>query len=198
MGYCTEAQAAALDKELAQADIQADWLEWADGLIDQWREKTYADEVEITEALDGNGDEMLVLSHRPVTVVSSVLIDETGLSSDAYAWYANGHLVMKAWPLLLDWPAPSAWPVGSQNVQVTYKYGLASSGSVPAEVALCAAQLVCLLARYAKSGQMAGVAERWSIGTVSRSLETKNEGLMAEAKAVLHSTLGARPPRFYG
>jgi hypothetical protein len=198
MGYCTEAQAAALDKSLEQADIQADWLEWADGLIDQWREKTYADEVEITEALDGNGDEMLVLSHRPVTAVSSVLIDETGLSSDAYAWYANGHLVMKAWPLLLDWPAPSAWPVGSQNVQVTYKYGLASSGSVPAEVTLCAAQLVCLLARYVKSSDLAGGWERWTIGSVTSERHGSSGGLMAEAKAVLESTLGARPPRFYG
>jgi hypothetical protein len=194
--YCTEAQAAALDKSLVQADIEADWLEWADGLIDQWREKTYADEVEITEALDGNGDEMLLLSHRPVTAVSSVLIDDTGLSSDAYAWYPNGHLVMKGWPLLLDWPA-ATWPAGHQNVSVTYKYGLASGGSVPAEVALCAAQLVCLIARYVKNGQLAGVAERWSIGSVSRSLETKNEGLMGEAQAILESTLGARPPALY-
>lgn len=197
MPYCTAGQAAALDPNLEQTDVQEDWLEWADGLVDQYREKTYADEVEVTEALDGTGNDLIVLSNRPVTEVSAVLISTAAIASGSYAWYRNGQIRLRPWPPAMGMPPP-AWPVGRQNVSVTYKYGLASSESVPREVALCAAQLVCLIARYVKEGQITGLAERWKIGTVSLDREAKSGGFVTDAQAVMEATLGPRPPAIYG
>ena len=92
MAYTTAAKAAALVDGIAEGDIQAVWLTWADEIIDQWRGDRYPPTATaVTVKIDGTGTDTVYLPF-PVTAVSAVAVEGDTLSSDSYALYKAGYL----------------------------------------------------------------------------------------------------------
>lgn len=94
-----------------------------------------------TVTLDGAGTDALILPEHPVNTVGTVLVN--GTAETAFTWTEDGLLfrgsagcnagVWFGWPTTTGYGYTSYWPVGRQNVQVTYEYGY-PDGEVPRDV----------------------------------------------------------------
>lgn len=179
-----------------ESDVHPEWLDWADDLINDYCGRsfglvptTYTDEHH-----DGNGTDTIVLNNIPVISVSSVKIFGVTLSSSAYGVYN--------WGIKLDNFGDSAtvlpyqvysddfiggnfvFPVGTQNILVTY---VAGESGVPKAVEMVASMIVSKFALFAREGG-AGTSQRWSqagiqmgdtsIGVIPLSLQSDISSLL--------------------
>lgn len=165
--------------------------------VERYRGRSYAPEIEVTENVDGEGTPTIRLASQPVTAVLSVVVanwPQTAAPFDAsaYAWYADGRVSLKPLPEEFALAQP-VWPVGRQNVQVTYRHGRASGAKVPADVQFASAQVTALIAKYAKKGLLGPVAEEWTVGDVKIKVQA-NAQLSAAIQDILEATLGKPSP----
>lgn len=112
-----------------------------------------------TAIFDGSGTDALVLRELPVSAVSEVLIDDSAV--DDWVLKDNGVLVRKSatfsssvWSNGLP---PSIWPLGRQNITVTYDHGYST---VPSSVRMVALSIAARLV-------IQGVAQFETVGDVS-------------------------------
>jgi len=193
MSYCTPEEVAQLDSSLAEtADITPEMLQWADGQVDQYLGRSYVQELQITEKVDGEGTPTVQLPHRPVTSVISVLVDDTTQPTSTWVFYSDGRLSLQPLPEEFD-VGEAVWPVGKQNIQVTYKYGTVAGARIPPHVQFAAAQVAAIIAKYAKMGLLGPGAEDWKVGDVSIKAKA-NAQLGVAIRETLEATLGSRPP----
>lgn len=192
MSYCTPGEAAQLDSSLEETDITPEILQWADGQVDEYLGRSYVQEVEVTDKVDGEGTPTVQLPHRPVTSVSSVLVYSTIQPASTWVVYPDGRLSLQPLPEEFGLDA-AIWPVGKQNITVTYKYGTVAGVRLPADVQFAAAQVTAIIARCAKMGLLGGVAEDWKVGAVSIKAKA-NAQLGVTIRETLEATLGGRPP----
>ena len=193
MSYCTPEEAAQLDSSLvAKDDITPEMLQWADGQVDQYTGRTYVQEVQVTDEVDGEGTPTVQLPHRPVTSVISVLVNDTAQPASTWVFYPDGRLSLQPLPEEFD-VGDAVWPVGKQNIAVTYKYGTVDGVRLPADVQFAAAQVTAIIAKYAKMGLLGPGAEDWKVGDVSIKMKA-NAQLGVAIRETLEATLGGRPP----
>lgn len=192
MSYCTPGEAASLDASLEEEDITPEMLQWADGAVDDHLGRTYVQEVEVTEKVDGNDSPTIRVAHSPVTAVSSVLVEETTQPASTWVFYADGRISLQPLPEEFEVDAPT-WPEGRQNVSVTYKYGTVAGARIPAHVQFAAAQVTAVIAKHAKMSLLGGVSEDWKVGAVTIKAKADKQ-LSATIREVLVGALGPRPP----
>lgn len=109
--------------------------------------------------LDGDGSELLLLPHVPVTDVTAVIVLGTALTADDYEWSADGRLRRRA-----------GWPAAYRAVQVTHDHGY---DPVPDDV-----QAAVLAAAEAELATPTGVA---SMSVGGESVSYTQPGQLADA-----------------
>lgn len=152
---------------LLPEDAQGNFIEAASDLIDRvtWR-KYGISQASIAEVFDGDGQESLWLSLRPVISIASILINDWPLdNSGGWAWTLNGatgKLVRGGGHE--DPRFGLRWPHGSQNILVQYWGGAAN---IPSFIAVATAWTV----RYFRDqGAVSGAYDSETIGRYSYSL----------------------------
>lgn len=110
-----------------------------------------------TITLDGTGTDCLLLPELPVTAAGTVLVN--GGTVNDYALGSNGRLIRMSGTAGVIYGASPIWPMGRENVVVTYDHGYAGS-ALPRDVRMVALSLAARLV-------VQGVATQESLGDVS-------------------------------
>lgn len=162
-------------------------LNAAAGLVDGWCNTTFVSTTATAETHDGTGSRFLHLLHRPVISVTTVTLDTSTLSTDAYEIdYAQGTLVIpydsedernpRIWRR--SGGDNDGWPVGTRNIAVTYTYGYSA---VPDGVSTA----TCMIAAgLYQDGQRRGVSAE-SLGPRSITYDKAQGGLPPAAAMLL-------------
>lgn len=135
----------------------------------------------VTISLDGSGTDCLLLPQRPVGGAGTVTVN--GGTITDYMLTANGMLVRGtagARYATGGWPV---WPLGRQNVTVTFDYGY-QVVDVPADV-----QEVAL--NVAMRAVVQGVAQSETVGDVATTYKVGADDLNANELRILHKYRGA-------
>jgi len=162
-------------------------LNAAAGMVDGWCNTTFVSSNVALEKHNGTGSRYLQLRRRPVLSVSTVELDGTTYSSDAYEIdYEHGQIIIpdddedSRNPRI--WRSANAmrigWPLGTQNIAVSYSHG---HSAVPDEVTVATCQVASGL--YL-SGKRQGVQSE-SLGPRSISYGTASQSMPATAKHLL-------------
>jgi hypothetical protein len=130
-----------------------------------------------TAVLDGTGTDAILLPNIPVTRAGTVLVNGTAITD--YTLNANGILFRGATGT--D-PRP-VWPLGRQNVTVTYDYGYQT---VPSDVRMVA---LSIATRLATQGQ----AVQEAVGDVQIRYQAPPMDLSVGEKLILGKYRQARP-----
>jgi hypothetical protein len=88
--------------------------------------------------LDGTGTDVLLLPQVPVNAAGTVVVNGGTLdatldyvaTSDGELYRTDGTATLAAWGA---WGPTAKWPMGRQNISVTYNHGYAS-GTVPSDI----------------------------------------------------------------
>lgn len=124
-----------------------------------------------TAVLDGSGTDCLLLPHLPVTAAGTVTVNG-GTITD---YVLNGNGMLFRGTAGID-PRP-VWPLGRQNVRVTYDHGYADQ-DIPRDVRMVALSLASRLV-------VQGPAVEENIGTVSIKYAGPPMDLTNSEKAIL-------------
>jgi hypothetical protein len=189
MAATTKAKVAALTG-LAEADIQDDWLTWVEDLLQQYLGAPFGTAT-ATDVLDGKDRDVVFLSKRLVTGVTSVKVFGVALAASAYRLYGGpGYIRMVSQVPFTPTSGllPAVFPAGAQNVEVQYTY----DNPVTPRVEAAATQMVALIARTAKAGLLGtgGVSYRVGEVSVTNAAQVK---LHDELVGIMKSMLGKRP-----
>lgn len=105
------------------SDLQIEnFLDDAEDYVEKYTGKEFT-VVEVTELYDGNGTDTLILDHFPVISLTSLKIEGVEQTEDQYFLYKNiGKIVLKN-AILTGKGVTKVFPVGHQNVSVSYSYG---------------------------------------------------------------------------
>lgn len=117
-------------------------------------EQTFDEVVGDTLTLDGTGTDCLLLPQLPVNAAGTVLVNGTAVTD--YVLADNGRLIRGS--ANSCWSTGAFWPLGRQNVTVTYDHGYAG-GTIPADVRMVALSVASRLV-------IQGVASREQVGDV--------------------------------
>ena len=130
-----------------------------------------------TITVDGTGTDAIVLPELPVSTVGTVgLLDNDGgttLVTD-YAVTDNGVLLRNRGSATDDFPATFNWPVGRQNIQITYSHG----GTVPEDLRMVALSLASRML-------VQGVASRETVGDSQIEYATVGTDMTNGEKAII-------------
>lgn len=131
-----------------------------------------------TITLDGSGTDALLLPEGPVTAAGTVTVAGSAITD--YVLSSNGILYRKVTGSDVDYTdsfRTLTWPVGRQNVTVTYDYGYADE-DLPRDVRMVALAIAARLA-------VQGPALQESIGEVSVRYGVNSTDLTAGEMAIL-------------
>jgi hypothetical protein len=133
-------------------------------------EQTFNEVTDDEVTLDGPGRDALLLPERPVTEVSEVSVN--GVVVTNYVLNGNGVLFRKGTDPIIDysdwaWLPKLIWPVGRQNIVVTYTHGYADD-LFPREVRIVALRVA---ERIFKQPTSAGITSE-TLGSYSVSYAT--------------------------
>lgn len=129
------------------AELQDEWIQWVEDLIDDWTKTTYvatasyADEVH-----SGDGTPVLFVDHPPIVSVSDLKL-EVDTNTDL-SYTSADYKVFDNYIELINWRfsdisnalyQQNIFPEGVGNIKISYVGG---SGTVPAKVEMCATMMV--------------------------------------------------------
>jgi hypothetical protein len=100
-----------------------------------------------TITVDGTGTDAIVLPELPVSNVGTVqLLDSAGGTTAVtdFALKDNGVLLRQRGSVAEDLTAPPAWPIGRQNVRLTYVHGYGTA-DLPRDVRMVALSIASRL-----------------------------------------------------
>jgi len=193
--YCSKETVAAI----ARVDVDILRDEWSDQVEDLISDhegfSTIGSTATITEeAHDGNGSNRIWVKKPPIVSVTSVQIGSispTTLSSSAYKVYDQYIQLVNSNTTSLAEAFDSArnvFPVGTQNVLITYVSGLAA---VPARIELCAAVMIGEIAKvYRKGGADNSLKYGGSAATQGeRTSVAADKGLLATLRSHMENSL---------
>ena len=148
-------------------------------------EQDFNEEIGDQITLDGTGTDALVLPQLPVNNVGTVnLIDSTGGTTAVTDFVVkdNGVLVRKRGSATTAW-WPSVWPLGRQNVQVTYDHGYGTA-DLPRDVRMVALSIASRLivqgvASFEQMGQ-----QQVRYGVNSTDLTSGEKAIIAKYRQV--------------
>jgi len=192
--YCSKETVAAIAR--VDADILRDeWSDQVESLIADYEGfATIGSTTIITEeAHDGNGSNRIFVKKPPIVSVTSVQIGSispTTLSSTAYKVYDQYVQLVNSSTTNID-STRNAFPVGTQNVLITYVSGLAV---VPSRIELCAAVMIGEIAKvYRTGGSDNSLKYRGQAATQGeRTSVAADKGLLATLQSHMKNTLRHR------
>ena len=192
--YCSKETVAAIAR--VDADILRDeWSDQVESLIADYEGfATIGSTTIITEeAHDGNGSNRIFVKKPPIVSVTSVQIGSispTTLSSTAYKVYDQYVQLVNSSTTNID-STRNAFPVGTQNVLITYVSGLAV---VPSRIELCAAVMIGEFAKvYRTGGSDNSLKYRGQAATQGeRTSVAADKGLLATLQSHMKNTLRHR------
>ena len=189
--YCSKSDVAAYTG-LSTEDFQDSWSEMVEAMINEHTGGGFAGVQNYTESLDGDGTDTLYLSNRPVTAVSSLVIDSVDLASTEYKFYTAGYIrLVSYYGSAIDRSVgtyDAVFPVGQQNVTVTYSAG----ETTPEQVRLAAILMVAELANVSRRAGADGSL------SVSRATRTAGEAgpwprstdISGRLRSIMRNTIG--------
>lgn len=133
-------------------------------------EQTFTEVKGGTVTLDGSGTDVMLLPELPVTAAGTVLVNG-GTVSD-YTLNGYGMLIRGT-----EYGLRSFWPVGRQNVRVTYDHGFGTA-TFPRDVAMVSLQVASRLA-------IQGVAQFEAMGDQQIRYAVSATDLTAGEEAIL-------------
>lgn len=140
------------------ATLRDEWYDWVVGILKQETGYEYIEGTTATvtdEAHDGNGTDLLVVKKPPIVSVASLSIGGSGVSSNRYKVYDQYVRMVST----LDDTIPSYFPIGVQNVLITYTSGFTA---VPADVKLAVANAIeIIMLHNLRGGTTANI--KWSV-----------------------------------
>ena len=138
-----------------------------------------------TVSLDGTGTDSLLLPQRPVTNAGTVLVNG-GTITDYIPPTPDGFLY-RGTAIAGPWQRP-IWPLGRQNVQVTYDHGYLIAGTVnnvPRSIRMVALMIAQRLV-------VQGVAQSETVGDVTMDYGMAASDLTKGENAILYGYLAKR------
>ncbi len=125
------------------------WYDWVVGILKEETGLTYVDGVTTVtaEKHDGDGYDLLRVKHPPIVAVTSIAFNGTTVGSSRYKVYTQYIRMVSN----LDDIIPSVFPVGVQNISVTYTSGYANE-DIPDGMKLAVASAIIMLMQYNKRG----------------------------------------------
>ena len=142
---------------LDTTSLQDEWSNWVEDMIKDHYGYTYIGTTTTIseEAHDGDGTPYVFVDNPPIVSVTTLAIGTittNAITSTSYKVY-DDHIQLINDPRTHLASAMGGafnyFPIGQQNIKVTYVSGLAS---VPATVELCAAQMVAEIAKFYQKG----------------------------------------------
>jgi hypothetical protein len=132
-----------------------------------------------TVTLDGTGTDALLLPQLPVINAGTVTVNGTAVTNydvdTERGILFRGTIALSEWTA--DWPPPTVWTRGRQNVSVTYEHGYAN-GEVPRSIRFVALSLASRMA-------VQGLAIQEQQGDVSIRYAVANTDLTNGEKAII-------------
>jgi uncharacterized phiE125 gp8 family phage protein len=161
--------------DTSQDDLLDDLIDYASERIETHCRRRFASE-ELTEYLDGPGTTELVLSRRPVSVLSSVRVDaDRGFAAETEV--DSSELVLRADAGVAE-RVGAIFPAGARNVRVEYTAGYST---VPDDLALACVKLAAAWYAHARAG--ADGVTREALGDHSATFSAS--ALPADVEAML-------------
>jgi len=196
--YCSKATVAAIAR--IDADILRDeWSEQVEELIADYEGfATIGSTTTITEeAHDGNGSNRIWVKRPPIVSVTLVQLGSTSptaLSSSSYKVYDQYIQLVNSNTTNLAEAFDSTrniFPVGAQNVLITYVSGLTA---VPSRIELCAAVMIGEFAKVYRTGGSDNSLKYRGQGTTQgeRTSVAADRGLLATLQSHMKNTLRHR------
>ena len=124
------------------------WYDWVVGILKEETGLTYVGDSVTTvtdEMHDGDGHDLLRVRHPPIVAVTTMEFDDTTVGSGRYKVYTNYIRMVSN----IDDIVPSYFPVGVQNVGITYTSGFATT---PVGMKLAVASAIIMLMQYKTRG----------------------------------------------
>jgi hypothetical protein len=131
-----------------------------------------------TVTVDGTGTDAIMLPQRPVGTITAVTVN--GGTVTDYALSELGALYRGSAGERYEWPV---WPLGRQNVQITYTYGYQTL--VPADIREVALNI-------AMRAVVQGIAGAETVGDVVITYSVGSDDLSANELRILQKYRGAR------
>lgn len=158
--YTTKAKIAALTG-IAEADIQSDWLNWADDEIETATGETFFAAVSEVLKIDGPGSGTLILPKYPILTITKIECDGvewTGSEiTDTFAIYNDEGMIKVREGLNLDNVGlDEVFAKGTQNIEITGTFGYAA---VPALIEELATLIVIRIMREKSLGMTDEITE---------------------------------------
>ena len=191
--YTTKAKVVSLSK-CATADLQDEWSNWVEKLIDKWTGTTYVATTSYTsEVHSGDGTSSVFVDHPPIVSVSSIVVDDGAVASSEYVVFSHW-VELTTYPTTLVADAlyyTNAFPVGVGNIEISYVGG---SATVPANVELAATQMVGAIAMVAdrQGADLSLKYSRMTENTGDAETVTERLGLQATLRSIMRAYLGPR------
>jgi hypothetical protein len=142
----TTAQRVATFAKIPVAEIQSDWSDWTEDLIDDFVGTTYTGTVSnLNEMHDGDGSPMLFVNNGPIVSVSALSISGGDfVSSDYKVFETYVELIgVRYTEQNTSLYHSAVFPVGVGNVLISY---VGYTATVPPRVQLAATQMIATIA----------------------------------------------------
>lgn len=126
------------------------YLDTAADRIDAYCNTQFTTGTATSEVYSGDGGRVIWLAHRPAIAITTVVVDDSTLASSEYELEDYRRLVIPEGdynPRLRS--SAGCWPLGTNNIEVTYSYGYAA---VPNAVKLATMKLAAFYYRRDGSG----------------------------------------------
>jgi len=177
---------------ISTTELQDEWSDWAEGLIKDYMGVDYIGTTSsVTETHDGDGTNLMVVNKPPIASVISLSISDVSVSSADYKVYDSYvKLVATSNPLLVtvEQDRNLYFPVGEQNVSITYVSGYSS---VPTKVEWCAAQMIGTIAQFSKRKGVDSSLQ-FSSPTEARGERVRMPKLYLTLNDIMKNVLGRR------
>lgn len=176
--------------------LRDSWSTMAEDLIDEHVGESYSAPETYTESIDGDGSDTIFLNNHPVVSVSSLAIGDVQVSSSQYEVYSSGYIRLVhslGSPIVEAMNSPaSSFPVGQQNVAVTYSAGVSSvPGRVRFAAILMIIQMSLVRERAGADGSLSiSMAGGKQAGERDRSLYGTD--ISGKMRHIMRTTIGHR------
>ena len=158
-------------------------------MIDDYEGKSFGDAVQYIESYDGNGTDTLFVNNVPIVAVTSLAVDGSSVSTSEYKVYdhyirlvsSSGSRIKTAMG-----DVGSSFPVGQQNVTVTYT---ANQATIPGRVRFCAIQMLTVIALMSERGGSDTIIPMTRAGQEFGSNRTLSMDVSKKLRTVMDNTL---------
>ena len=196
--YVSKAVVAALHT-VSAATLQDEWSTWAEALIAEFMgyNTIGTTETVTAEAHNGDGTSLLYVKYPPISSVTTLSIgtvSPSAVSSSSYKVFSDHIELLNSPTTELSMAMSNQsffFPVGVQNITITYVSGLAT---VPAIVQFTAAEMIAEISKYSQRGGADGSIKYTGARTTLGEEQgvAARRGLSATLQSIMKNNLRRR------